>query len=65
MDWNLMDMEDEQHQAAFGEHTGLSNRCIHTIGQIKKNNSYLDRLVLFELIEIGDFSDTTQRTPFL
>jgi len=43
--------EVEQHQAAFGEHTGLSTGCRFIINGIKRNYIGVDRLILKELIE--------------
>lgn len=41
--------EDEQHQAAFGEHTGLSDHCRFMINKIKRNFINFDILRLIEL----------------
>jgi len=47
-------MEEEQYQAAFGEHTGLSDHCRFMIDKIKRNFINFDILRLIEL-GIGGF----------
>ena len=49
--------EDEQHQAAFGEHTGLSDRSRFIIDDIKSNSGYFYILMLHELIGTVELSD--------
>ena len=46
--------DDEQYQAAFGEHTGLSDHCRFMIDKIKRNFINFDILRLIEL-GIGGF----------
>ena len=58
----MMDEEEQllairQHHQAFGGHTGLSEHCRFMINQIKSNSNSVDRLMLNELIETGEFSD--------
>ena len=45
MDWNLMDMEEE-HQQAFGEHTGIDEDVLDNILSIKDNSDEFDDLHL-------------------
>jgi len=46
MDWNLMDMEEE-HQQAFGKHTGINEEVRDTILSIKDNDDDINELLSF------------------
>jgi len=52
-----MNEDDEQHQAAFGEHTGLSDQCRFMINDIKSNSINVDKLLLNRLIGSVELSD--------
>ena len=47
-------IEEAQHQAAFGEHAGISNHCRFMINDIKNNSIHHDKLELLE--NYGEFS---------
>jgi len=59
MDWNLMDMEDE-HQQAFGEHTGIDEEVRDNILSIKDNSDQLGELHLSSE-EIENFTNLAWR----
>jgi len=47
-------LEEAQHQAAFGEHAGISDHCRFMINDIKNNSIHHDKLELLE--NYGEFS---------
>ena len=47
-------IEEAQHQAAFGEHAGISDHCRFMINDIKNNSIHHDKLELLE--NYGEFS---------